>query len=912
MRKVIFLLVCFSMTEPVRAQRGPQRHISAGLLSTAARASGEIGRFIFSGVYNNDSNEGRPLNPGGSPAAPDSQGATNGVGAAQERCPQVSPPECSMTTGASSPQLDDLQKIAQKPLGKSVEQACLPCMTKEFIDKYNGDSEIAAQAVRDYEKRILPKLRHHLNKKVLNDISKNFESVRYLSANIEGIFASTARRARASQADEKFSELHCVNPEVFKNAVDQKCPNFSSRHAQARKVFEAFGDKFGQDYPTLKIAASIVSAGTSPADQDARLREDRVTYAMTKDAGSGFNLADQFLTQVLKSRELVRFVKRYSEASGGFPRDALRSILLDTTPDNQHLRDKLIKIFPKELLGEDSSKIDEKLNYALNVVTDLHPGLHALLSDSLLFEKSSDLLKKNSSDGMTISQVLEKPPTMMNYLTDKCSGLVQSFAALVCSKDEALVEASNKDDLERFFSKINTGDVQDSELGKVLACERGADVKSAKWKRFPIEDQSIPPSDFFECRKEKSSQKTFRNTICERRFPKDQEVTKYVSQISENYGVTSNYFKSDRFVTNFLKDEIAESFSEQKAVSSSASPSVNSTQKRENNSQDFQETRPETSPSSVLNPVSFSPVIAANPIPHEGMQRPKTEEGKNLNNSRGPASQDDSISERSANQNISATTGPDPLFLQELAKLREEINNGQKQLAEVLEENQRLKEASQKQLSSLEEKRSKMIEDLLNKDSQGAAGNPTSFSGREVGPLSEVSNISRSSSVAASPPGSSSPLAFGRAPSLDGSTGSANAFNGSRSGESVPVLIAVSDKRPTGLELSSSEVTQDIIQYVEKATDVQELMRMRSAGMRYRFKKEDGSYEEIFVQYAKLSEDLKRLIDQKIASSAAAGDELRKINDEIRMIRRNFQLAHLKIQLAETMRLGGKRRPTPK
>lgn len=256
--------------------------------------------------------------------------------------------------------------------------------------------------------------------------------------------------------------------------------------------------------------------------------------------------------------------------------------------------------------------------------------------------------------------------------------------------------------------------------------------------------------------------------------------------------------------------------------------------------------------------------------------------------------------------------------LAELTRIREESERRREQILQLTTENEKLKlKQMQDELNSLEEKRAKAVATNVSAPANDSGEEPKS-TGRGTREIASVSgDASGSSSAGTSVRGVATAGSNSAAASDSGTGGKSGGLSGLRNelagltgnettvSSPEPVVISSAQARSASLEIKSAELSNEVLSFLESEPDVQTLIKMRNSGMIYKYKVMENGREvskEITIDYGTLNENVKKIIDQKIADSGRAGSEAQRLSAEIRNLRRAYTYNSLKVILGEQLK----------
>jgi hypothetical protein len=241
--------------------------------------------------------------------------------------------------------------------------------------------------------------------------------------------------------------------------------------------------------------------------------------------------------------------------------------------------------------------------------------------------------------------------------------------------------------------------------------------------------------------------------------------------------------------------------------------------------------------------------------------------------------------------------------LDEIWKLKEENAKFRAQLLEAATESERLKlKGFEDQIKKLKERHEKQASSKFENDEQVEEIEKYNPSGRPVMRNIASQSIDHGSAGARSPefnsntnPGSGSRNISGSASLSElRSSLSSDALSGKN--VSAPVVVTASGSHSAGLEIKSTELSNELIKYISSnEIDVNTLEKIKTAGMVYKYKTvENGAVVEkqIVIQYQNLDEKVKSVLDSRIAKDI----------DKTQGLKRSYSYSALKIILSDSKR----------
>ena len=277
----------------------------------------------------------------------------------------------------------------------------------------------------------------------------------------------------------------------------------------------------------------------------------------------------------------------------------------------------------------------------------------------------------------------------------------------------------------------------------------------------------------------------------------------------------------------------------------------------------------------------------------------------------------------------------DEASIRDLAKYKDDASKKREQQIEAMKlENDKLLSQLQEQMASLQKQREEILTQTqsLNKPAQntrapasinpGPAQNSSTLEkngyssggmtgGNEFVPTQSTNfvqsqNTGGGASVGGSAGGSSSGStagagSLGRADS--GNLAAANLVKYGGLDNGGPVPVSSGQVKSAGLEIKSSDVNSEVLKFIQEGSpDIRTLLQIKESGMVYKYKVMENGKEverEMVLDYNNLTEDVKKLIEQKIAKSGVDKKEIARIDSEIKLLKRRYSYQALKSIIAE-------------
>ena len=777
---------------------------------------------------------------------------------------------------------------AQKAYPNTVEQIRLVAQRKENLKKLVKDN------FRD---------------RFINRYGSHLEDVRY--------FAQNARTAFSANPDNVLAEVRnvqCTNSEEFKNALKSKCQLADSEINQKMdSIFSILGEKAEGFFYLNTLNREVMINSSVPGQKMSRTDFDAVRSGMvTNDKNVRF--ADSFVAQILKDKDAVATIMNDKNKS---PYNALIGFIAKEIGTNK--RRFLNKFINNDIIGDqkfkelqtefnDIPKALATLTGVLDFAIETHPGLDNLLKKKDLFQLAANKIKNR--DGSAIALLENSTDLMLPRFRKECDELKSDLAQYLCTNEDDLVKNVGKNELRKLVKE--SGDTSSLLLDDLAICKNGSmRLSNGAFTQLAL-DETDRKSDILERLKNKDY-KTHKNLftrIVKGNREASSETRQYIAQAAQQ-GYSSAGILDDSFSSQFdIKSSEKVSFVDSKTSvvgspqATTLAPETIATKEdsRQPTTQFGAEAPAMLNPgyaSNLAAPVKEAEVTSAKPATSASSDM-RNELREFLGQREGRESVDRMMKDTSDSQ------------VAELARLREEALKSREQLLALQSEGEKAKlKQIQDQLTSLEEQREKAISQNISPEETEVEERSFGRGSREIASVASEAGGATSGfagRTGGSTSGSSATSSSGSGSGESSSTVKAvrgDLLNGSGDATSDPVVFSSAQARSGSLEIKSSELSKEVLTFLESEPDVQTLINMRKSGMLYKYKVVENGKEvdkEIMIDYKNLNEDVKKIIDQKIAESGRAGSEAQRLSAEIKTLRRTYSYNSLKVILGEQLK----------
>lgn len=816
--------------------------------------------------------------------------------------------ECTIET-QSFPSLEDLfTSFNVSPPDISADQRC-DCLNSHLSKM---EPSVTPDEKDRRKEEIQQEIRRRVNMKLLNDYSNHFEDTRYYAQNFANIFNAQEGGAR----DRLALEAQCSSFDSFRQALrskQEKCArngiSESEQHQRIKDVLKSFGQNLPPDLDQafLRVQRSILVSGVRINGQYYDRRQlDQDRYSNSRNDLS-FQRPVQLIEKILKDSDVFqRMSPLLHELS---PLEAIESFLTLNMSDKD-LMDKLISpellaIYPgiKQALQktDDPSLFAGQIKDILSQVSSLHPGIERVLSHSDLFNRAQQEI---GSKGL--QELVEQTDFLNSHFTQKCGEITSNFSDIICSSNSELLSGINPSDLSDIVLGLGENDGSRALLVRAaIACEHNSTALNPYLQKLTPKRGDISNSDLF------NRVAGFPNAFTAFANMSKNDELRTILDGNRNIfgsgaiGVARDYVM-DTVVgpTGRVASAVVKSLTEEspQTLAEENQPSLAQTPGIAQNFYSTTMTTPAMADEGQLNGDQDRSEGEASSR-EEGMAEWRRSFADYLKDKEG-------MDEERANSIVS---GASDETMRRLMELREEMQRNQSRIAELTAENERLR------LAQMEER----IQNLQNQraalepaDAPGAQnGNSSGFRnqnffqpvfsnlGRPQLSTADTGGASTGGSVSTGPAQSAS-----LSDSLSGEAlaASRGASRGPASDASAnPVVVSASTARSGSLEIRSQEVGLDLLNYLSSnGSDLQTLINLKTSGIIYRYREmENGQYveKEVLIEYNNLNEDVKRIIDKKIAENSSRESEIVRLDNEILELRRVYSYSALQFILAEQM-----------
>ena len=770
-------------------------------------------------------------------------------------------------------------------------------------------------------------LRSQVNKKLLNDFSSHLEDIHYF------FYASKDFRKNILLEKNDFSvsgEILCTNKSIFKDAIrkSEKCKPKKFKESEMEEeiaaIFGALGMSTANGLQTTInhvkndiLMSNKKSSDCSPAQPYSRFCHDQQRHNISQ-SPAGKN-ADRFLTNVLKSPMYQKTISTYSENYQVSPLAAMALVLSkdlkEQTPD-------LIKLVDPEMLGADlyksfedalkakklssdlQRKVFEKINKIISVGVDAHPGLDRILKDKKLFDNTAKDLKS-----LSVMSYLEKNINKMNeHFSESCQQLAVNIAETVCSSDDELLSSVGDKDFYEYIQFMGGKDERTKQVTAVIACENSG-ISSPHMTNLVLDSNLRKTSDYFDIKNGGNS--NLYSTLEKGRGDQGSDLSKALNKVNTIYG--GSFSLDDVFDDDFFETGAGPRI-KRKEVADFSNASLESQNEAQNESSLFN--RASNRQDNLSETINTEPGFYTNTTVNNSIAPTQSDVTSAAESKFAPRQAfRDFLSQRQDQEvvdELMANTSDE--MMQELMELKKEMEENEQRIRELTSENEKLKlDSLRRKMESLQNERAALEpgEPARNRQNNSVVRRDTPLNTAAIG-----RNLPAASPVETGGINSGSGAAFSNQNSANGASlsGLNNALLSSAGGGrspasnafSNPVIVPASSARSGSLEIQSQEVGLDLLNYLSNnGSDIQTLINLKTSGIIYKYRTlVNGRFveKEVLIEYTNLNEDVKKIIDKKIAQNENRSKEILRLDNEIKELQRIASYSTLQMILAEQMR----------
>lgn len=768
----------------------------------------------------------------------------------------------------------------------SFTEAC-ECLERKLEE--DGPSVSTRELSRERE-LLGSRARAHFKSYVLDNFASHVEDVSFFIHNQSGSFDSL------DEAGER--EVQCLNPQSIENFI--KSSNYCGgrlNRAQRERISTLFSDySEGSD-----LSSSLRSFNTqimnSNVLQNGRMytrRDFDVQRQSLIRISSEFHNSTRLLQNVLKDAVSSSEISSSAGDKGISPFQATTEYIFKLL--NERNFTKLNSLIPAEIL--DKAKTQGVIQEALlkdelqKVYGELlnHPTTKRILTDKALFNSAIIHLENNS-----LESLLAGPDFIKEYFASKCERIKHNFANYICVDDDEFASRVQSENFRDFVSgNLESGTSEENkranQIRTLLACRHQNESGSVGIEeRIQLSDNSMLPSDLF-ARMNNQDTNFIRFANVSSESPAGQLISDATRDYVRSYpDISPERFRGTRSLASVTGTTDLERTIDRTDRSDKSDPNQSSAFL--DNSSQYQA----VAATGVPTQVSDASAAAAR-------ERSSSDSRKELS---------DFLSNMENREEVERLmNGTSDEMMKELMKLREEMDKNQQRINELLTENQRLKtEEMRRKLENLERDRAALDPGPVRTRSEASVSRdlpaviPTNLNRSITSPVETGGSSSGNLSASTSGSSDGASLSGLNRALLSSSSG---ASRGPASETSNPIVVSASGARSGSLEIRSQEVGLDLLNYLSSnGSDIQTLINLKTSGVLYRYQiLENGQMveKEVLIEYNNLNDDVKRIIDQKIAQNKDRASEIVRLDNEIKELHRVYSYSALQLLLAEQMK----------
>jgi hypothetical protein len=782
--------------------------------------------------------------------------------------------------------------------------------------------------------------------KFINDYANFYEDMRFYDLKAWALTKQGNENSKNISVD---PNVLCVDPEIFKKSIAASCAaNGTTKDQEARttELLSSMGNHFKgsenefsnsfkdliKDIDTIPVSlknSKDFSPG-EPLTVNVSRRDFEESRARDSREMPDVAIVDELISIVTHNKELkakldaaindpIKPLSPFEAmkqmfSSGGIDTTTLKKTLEKVT---DFAKNKVVLKPLLDNLGKDS--FDAKSAEMFRTAAAYHPGLKNILLNKDLFNKVS------ASVGPKDIGVLLKAEgnsTFMSFFQGRCQNLKEQLAQAVCTKTADLKNKADKNELIPLLRKNNLLHPTDADSKNVVnlalcSMRGGATSGSSAFTGLPAKGPFA--SSDYKLRKDpqgKNQKDMFSNYAQKIVFDKDflekqKKLAEEDGYLNLSTGQIDNQIirhsqSSDDFLLDFGDLELRGS----KINPGSAAANLNMV------------TNIEKAPSTNTKPVSFVPIAdqftAASSVPNIPASAPmilppsaaKTPEPKETSTKgaeNSPVKEELKNSfpksdEKKVDSLISNLNDEDA---KEFLRWKKQIKKEKDDVSNMELEQQKKKTLElQSNYEALEKKLDNLTKSKSSADSQSTSVSSNDFGkdykGQGVSKISEKTNLADFQATSGSASGT--PIPTNSAPSLGGSlkgsSGGSNAVSNQAPESKSKITLMITSQQPTGVN-RPEDPSQELIAFLAKnEPDFKTLNELKDSGIIFTYVVNENGIpvpKSKVIKYSELSEDAKKLVDQKILK--LENKEAIKLKEQIKISRSAYSYQALKLEL---------------
>lgn len=777
----------------------------------------------------------------------------------------------------------------------------ITCMTKEQ----------EAEESADRRKDMMEDLYEKFGEKFLDDYARVVENGIYFDKTLKMFEGSTNK-----------DDLLCTNVQLFKNEIDSKCGrSVSAKTLQDRtsvilnalnnagdsKDFADQFQKINNGIAEMPIGNQVFKRETMDAARETIAKS--LPYPFFKSMIEKLIKLPGAKKEFETSNNIVITLSKLLRSEASNPEKFISENIKVSDFSTQKEYDDFVKFIrtPKQQRGNPFVQ-------GLRSLMVLDPLYQRQLSSTHVFKLTLSKLKPNEKFGDYIHKDFEHIKLDQAL---RCQKVRKELAEAACMSESEIL---SKVDKRTIFRAMNLGSASMHEKRKVamLMCESGLDPAMESRKTdspFSQLNYQSSGSDFY-ARFKGSSANLFRQ-IAElvkedtggRPSPVSAAVRTQVQRAIQNAVARGSYSGSVADLNEFMSGSSSSSSTRNNVVSKPSSQAkaepIASAAKAETSEEAIVK---DPAVAAAIAPPTFNPAPFYSNTPQQ-QERPQTEKAndpkKKLADSlcQGP----DCESVKRLVDNL------DDKSAQELAEFQRQKADLQRQIDETRAQNEKLRQELQRDFQTTRDQSNALASKTAK--AMAASRTPASVDGSnnnivQAQAIPEAQNIvqrSQNISSTAAPTRDAAAARVGNAGngSQAAALGSANLSKYNIApAQGGPVSLSTRPGANPSLNITSSkDVSTEVLKYLNEGNpDVRTLLQIKQSGMVYKYKVlENGQYveKEVVFDYSMLDENVKKFIDQKIASSGVSPSQINQMDTEIKELKRTASYNQLRAVITE-------------
>lgn len=815
-------------------------------------------------------------------------------------------PDFSLATMGVSPEPPRWHANFQIETPLTKEDSCA-CLKSHFTGKPIEDEK------KEEERRLKAKVRELANKKILNDYTTHFEDVRFYAANAATIFHRNENKRGG-----RVRKVQCSNPDPFfdamKNNASCKAKRLSKEDQEIRmsEVLKSFDSNLSNDFDSSirTIQRQIFTTTADPSllsDWRARRAHDEGRYVLVK-TSNDVQATDRIITKLMGNAEFKTSLTAKGLNSGNAPKETILEILSEKFKSNT-----LKALLDKDTLGSELSDQLEKsiaanqpesflnvLHRSFSIASEIHPGIDRILKNQKLFTDVSAKLKSPAN----VVGLIESDDLMNDHFEESCKEVVENLAEVACSSDDELMSKVSESEI---IANTKSERPNNTQIQTLLLCDRVLSPNATAVKGGMLLDpESDKLSDYIKMVTKKPS--TIAALIGEARSRPDSDFARAFNDARQSApaGVSIPSDANDKVATDIFGKDVTSRPAIENSVA--ADVKVNNTKVQSSDkSQVSDASNPvisDSRPDAAIVDANYS--NSSNVVAGSNNALPQKIET--------PREMREFLSEGTSKEvvaNVVNDSSDD--MMKDLIRLKEETEKSRLKILELSSENEKLKlKTAEETLAQLQKDRAALEPGQPEVKSPDVTQRDRTLQPSTVRDNKrEIASVDQQESGGASAGTNSQTAAVSG--SAQASLGGLNRALLATSGNiansvdySDPVVVSSATTRSGILEIRSQDVGLDLLNYItSNDADIQTLIKLKTSGIMYKYKiVENGQLveKEMLIDYQNLNEDVKKLIDKKIAQNKNLTKEKARLDKEILDLKRVYSYSTLKIILGEQMK----------